>query len=472
MDLNTLFNAKVVALLTEDDEMLNPIVKALQKKVKNINANSRYLHQFSKDLHESDGLLYMDGKLVIPFTLRNAVLKTLHESHPGHFGMKYLAQYFWWPHINRQIYFHGINCTQCIQIGKNIKSIIPTTQISELPALFEPNEELNLDFAGPLDNTWGNNRYILLCIDRFSNFLQLKLHLQRHQTRQSKSFKIIFISMGFLTLFVLTTHPVLLVRISNYFVILLISNYYFYSWDHRSNGLVEKLVHTVKIKLLAMSLEQQKPTLQTAISKITWNLRSSFQSKIKCSPFEIHFNRKPNTIWKQLASSKLSGGFLDKVKSILSREKAHDWNADDRIEDGYKDSLVPKKNQSPLEKGYDSDHLTTPKPSSSRVSLNSPFKGNLLRKTNGSINGNPFYKQLGQKIINSTKSTVELSDGKIIRKSDIAIPKSKSSTILSFKENISFPSFSNIDSQVGPRKTNESKPQQTRKPGPKTGQHT
>ena len=27
--------------------------------------------------------------------------------------------------------------------------------------------------------------------------------------------------------------------------------------DHRSNGLVEKLVHTVKIKLLAISLELQ-----------------------------------------------------------------------------------------------------------------------------------------------------------------------------------------------------------------------
>ena len=173
-----------------------------------------------------------------------------------------------------------------------------------------------------------------------------------------------------------------------------------------------------------MSLKQQKPTLQTAISKIIWNLRSSFQSKIKSSPFEIHFNRKPNKIWKQLASSKLSGGFLDKGKSILSRERALDWNADDRIEDGYKDFLVPKKNQSPLEKGYDSDLPTTSKPSSSRVSLNSPFKGNLLRKTNGSINRNPFYKQLGQKLINSTKSTVKLSDGKIIRKSDIAIPKS------------------------------------------------
>ena len=61
--------------------------------------------------------------------------------------------------------------------------------------------------------------------------------------------------------------------------------------DHRSNGLVEKLVHTVKIQLLAISQEHQKCTLQNAVSKIIWNLRSSYQSKIKSSPFEIHYNR-------------------------------------------------------------------------------------------------------------------------------------------------------------------------------------
>ena len=91
-DLNLLFNAKLVAHLTEEDPMLGPIVSALQNKVEKINANSHYLEHFKKDLHESDGLLYMDRNLVIPFTLRNAVMKTLHESHRGQFGMKYLAQ--------------------------------------------------------------------------------------------------------------------------------------------------------------------------------------------------------------------------------------------------------------------------------------------------------------------------------------------------------------------------------------------
>ena len=383
LDLNTLFNAKLVALLTEDDEMLNPIVKILQNKVKSINANSRYLYQFAKDLHQSDGLLHMDGKLVIPFTLRNAVLKTLHEFHPGQFGMKYLAQYIWWPHINRHIYFHGINCTQCTQTGKNIKSNVPTTQTSELPALSEPNEELNLDFAGPLDNNWGKNKYILLCIDRFSKFPSAKI------TSSTSSNTVIeflqdYFNLHWIPSSIRVDHPSCFTSqdfklfCSSFNIKLIFCTV----GDHHSNGLVEKLVHTVKIKLLAMSLEQQKPTLQFAISKIIWNLRSSFQSKIKCSPFEIHFNRKPNTIWKQLASSNLSGRFLDKGKSILSKERALDWNADDRIEDGYKYCLVPKKNQSSLEKGYDSDHPADSKPSCSRVSLNSPFKGNLLRKTN------------------------------------------------------------------------------------------
>ena len=83
----------LVTLLTKDDPMLNPIVKALQNKVEKVNANFPYFKHFTRDLQESDGLLYMDGKLVIPITLRNAMMKTLYETHPGQFGMKYLALY-------------------------------------------------------------------------------------------------------------------------------------------------------------------------------------------------------------------------------------------------------------------------------------------------------------------------------------------------------------------------------------------
>ena len=195
LDLNIPFNAKLVALLTEDDPMLNPMVEALQNKVEKINANSPYLKHFTRDLHESDGLLYMDGKIVIPFTLRNAMMKNLDETHPDQFGMTYLAQYIWWPHINRQVYFHGINCYKCTSAGKNLKTVIPNSQTSELSPLLEPNEELNLDFAGPLDSYWGSNKYILLCIDKISKFPSQKLRLLLLQKHLSNFYRIIFFYM-------------------------------------------------------------------------------------------------------------------------------------------------------------------------------------------------------------------------------------------------------------------------------------
>ena len=234
--------------------------------------------------------------------------------------------------------------------------------------------------------------------------------------------------------------------------------------DHRSNGLVEKLVHTVKVKLLAISKEHHKCTLQNAVSKIIWNLRSTYQSKIKCSPFEIHYNRKPNTIWKQLASGKPSFGILDKGKSILSKERAKDWNADDRLEDGYKDDLIAKKNQNPTEKGYDTDYASSSKITSNRLPIKSPFIGKILRKSNGNINRDCFYKELNKKIINLSTLTVELSDGKIIRKSDIAIPISTSNKIRPFKGNISFPYFHNANVEVGQKQEGPTRKPRSKKP--------
>ena len=52
LDLNRKFSARLVALLTEDDSMLSPIVKALQNKEETINANSLYFNHFVRDLHE------------------------------------------------------------------------------------------------------------------------------------------------------------------------------------------------------------------------------------------------------------------------------------------------------------------------------------------------------------------------------------------------------------------------------------
>ena len=181
-----------------------------------------------------------------------------------------------------------------------------------------------------------------------------------------------------------------------------------------------------------------------------------------------HFNRKPNTIWKQLASGKPSIGVSDKGKSKLSKEREKDWNMDDRFEDGYNDGLISKKNQPPSEKGCDTDEATTSKTLTDRVPLQGPFKGKILRKTNGTINRDPFYKELNKRIIISSTSTVELSDGKIIKKSDITIPKTNSTKIRPFKGNISFPFFLNSNVELGQKHESSRRKSKPRKPQPKT----
>ena len=147
------------------------------------------------------------------------------------------------------------------------------------------------------------------------------------------------------------------------------------------------------------------------------------------------------------------------------------WNSDDGVEDGCKDTKIPKKNQFPLEEGYESDYLSPSKPSSSRMPLQSRFLGNILHKTKENINGNLFCKTLNQKNVKASKTTVEFSNGQIIRKSDVAFPKSNLSnirTICSFRRKISFLLFPDSDFEVGSKRTKKAKRATTRKIGPKT----
>ena len=60
-------------------------------------------------------------------------------------------------------------CLPCKMSGKNIKPNIPSTEINSLPPLDNPNEEIQLDFIGPMTE---NNRrfYILLSMDRYSKW--------------------------------------------------------------------------------------------------------------------------------------------------------------------------------------------------------------------------------------------------------------------------------------------------------------
>ena len=49
-----------------------------------------------------------------------------------------------------------------------MQSLANNINLRKLLTLGEPNQEMELNFEGPLPLTWGTKKYILVCVDRFS----------------------------------------------------------------------------------------------------------------------------------------------------------------------------------------------------------------------------------------------------------------------------------------------------------------
>ena len=80
-----------------------------------------------------------------------------------------LTQLIWYPHIHSGIVAQAQACRHCTEKSKNVKPLIPKLQSGKLPRLSEPNEEVQMVFAGPIpfkDNNQSN--YILVTVDRLS----------------------------------------------------------------------------------------------------------------------------------------------------------------------------------------------------------------------------------------------------------------------------------------------------------------
>ena len=72
--------------------------------------------------------------------------------------------------MNRSIIERAEQCERCTEYGKNLKTLQGKQHYASLPALHSPNEEVQLDFAGPLFGDNKNKKYLLVAIDRYSKF--------------------------------------------------------------------------------------------------------------------------------------------------------------------------------------------------------------------------------------------------------------------------------------------------------------
>ena len=99
--------------------------------------------------------------------MRTTITAMLHQGHTSAAKMCQQVEIFWWPGMHREIQEKAETCPSCRAAGKNIITQIPSTEENQLEILTEPNQEFQLDFAGPFKSKKRGDVYILVAIDRF-----------------------------------------------------------------------------------------------------------------------------------------------------------------------------------------------------------------------------------------------------------------------------------------------------------------
>ena len=149
--INRIFNRKLLAMFTGKDAILmevrNCVIRNDGERLKNI---SLFLYSYWRDMSVKHGCFCIDERVAIPKAIMDAILEDIHSTHPGNFAMLLLAHNIRWPYIHRDLLAKASECKACKQIVKNLKLVIPHSEWSPLPNCIEPNDEIQIEFGGPI----------------------------------------------------------------------------------------------------------------------------------------------------------------------------------------------------------------------------------------------------------------------------------------------------------------------------------
>ena len=158
-------------MLTSKDAVLKEVRDCiLQNDAQRCKEVNPYLFSYWRDLYGRSGCVCVEERVAIPHSIQDAVLESLHLTHPGSWGIITLGQYAFWPYMHREILKKTAQCKPCTDIGKNLKSLVPASKWKPLVNCSEPNEEIQIDFGGPITNEKDQIIHCLACIGRFSKY--------------------------------------------------------------------------------------------------------------------------------------------------------------------------------------------------------------------------------------------------------------------------------------------------------------
>ena len=244
---------------------------------------------FSKRLQLSvtNGCLLWGLRVIVPPQYQGAVLRLLHEGHPGMSRMKSLTRlHVWWPSIDDDIESFVKACNNCAETA-NDPTRVPLHQW-EIPA--KPWQRLHIDFAGPY-----RGKMWLLVVDAYSKWPEVVMMESTTAETTIKQLQKIFSAHGLPLQIISDNGPQFVAEKFQQFCMSRgIKHTTTAPYHPRSNGEVERFVQTFK---LAMDKADPNTTteLQDCVVNFLARYRSTPHSVTNQSPSELLNGRRIRT---------------------------------------------------------------------------------------------------------------------------------------------------------------------------------
>ena len=260
------------------------------------------------------GCLLWGIRVIIPTSLRQQLLKALHEGHPGVVRMKAIARsYIWWSGLDKDVEKQAKACLSCQEEKPNP----PAAPLHTWQWPTTPWKRIHVDFAGPF-----LGKMFLIMVDAHSKWPEVIMMSTTTTTQTIEVLQAIFSRYGLPEQLISDNGPQFT---SQEFVQCLkqggIKHIRSAPYQPSTNGLAERFVQTFENAMKASENDGQ--SLKARIATFLANYRSTPHATTGVTPSELFLQRKVRTKFDMLKPDTQS---VVDVKQSLQK-KYHDNRA-------------------------------------------------------------------------------------------------------------------------------------------------
>ncbi|CAO4363315.1 unnamed protein product [Caenorhabditis nigoni] len=274
---------------TRKDKLLKKVIKLVSKGPwpKKVDESLKQFNSIKDSLAVVQECLMFGDRVVVPYSLQRAVLKQLHEGHPGMVRMKQLARSFvYWPMMDDDVEKVVARCNTCQVHGKTPRKV-PLVPWETPERVWQ---RVHVDYAGP-----DNGQYYLVAVDAKSKWAEVKIVKSITAMSTVRTLKEIFSHNGFPETIVSDNGTQF---VSKEFSTMCQDSGIVHirspAFHPQSNGQAERFVDTLKRGL--KKLRGEGSVSNETLSEFLLHYRSTPSTALSgLSPAEVHLNRRIRT---------------------------------------------------------------------------------------------------------------------------------------------------------------------------------